>query len=750
MAAPTRRSVRDRGGRWPEVWHGALALLVALCFIGPARSQEPAREEGLFITVGNPITRDVVNRVKMSVERALELKERPVKKFVFDFNASGQPSSTREYGDCRDLAAYLNRLRQVKTIAFVHAETTGHTVLPVLACQEIVMSSQARLGDVLHDQHEPLDDDQVKFYENLARGRRPPAIVYKMLDKDLEVVAGRRLEGGAKAFLDKRKVAEEQAKGIFVLPGQQPVLPRGTIGLYSAAEAQDFGLCDLVKETRADIVEAYQLTPQSLRGDPLEGREPVAERVVVNEPITKAFAETLRRRIKKSLGRRANVLIFQLECNGGDTLVANDLAVYLRGLKDDSGELPVMTIAYIPERAPGAATFLAFGCTEIVMGRRAEIGDFENVLSARPGGPFRMGKAENDQPDRANLLRDSLVALAQEQGYPALVAQGMLDRNLTIYQVRSRKGHAETRLVTEEELAADKEGRWDKETKRLIKPGGPAGKLLKLDANLAKELGIARRTVENLPELYEIYGIKKVRDAGFDFLSELAAFLRHPLVAVFLIMLGIACLILELKMPGVGLPGVIAALCFVLYFWAQSQLAGQIIMLAILLFILGLVLLGLEIFVLPGFGVAGISGIVLVVLSLGLATLEKKPETTAEWLSFGRTLSAVGLSLLGAVVLAVVGAWYLPSIPWAGRLVLKAPADARGAAEDELLANASVGDPTALLGAMGVAATTLRPAGIARFGDDFVDVVTEGSFVEAGTRVQVVEIEGNRVVVKEV
>src|SRR5207237_8522453 len=123
------------------------------------------------------------------------------------------------------------------------------------------------------------------------------------------------------------------------------------------------------------------------------------------------------------------------------------------------------------------------------------------------------------------------------------------------------------------------------------------------------------------------YHLENVRDARLDFLYQLASFLQKPIVSIFLIMIGITCLILELKMPGVSLPGVIAAICFVLYFWAQSQqLSGQIITLAILLFILGLLLLALEVFVIPGFGVPGISGIILVVLSLALATLEKKPE----------------------------------------------------------------------------------------------------------------------------
>ena len=302
-------------------------------------------------------------------------------------------------------------------------------------------------------------------------------------------------------------------------------------------------------------------------------------------------------------------------------------------------------------------------------------------------------------------------------------------------------------MLTDAELTTDQAGPhlWDEKSKMLIKN---AGVLLKLDANMARELGFARHIVPNERELYQIYGLKKVRDISFDFLYELANFLRNPFVSIVLIMVGVTGLILELKMPGVSFPGIIAALCFVLYFWAQSQLAGQIIMLAILLFILGLILIVLEIFVLPGFGMAGISGIVLVVISLGLATLEKRPETSTEWMSFGRTLGGVGMGLVGAMGLAGITAWYLPNIPYANRLVLRPPQEP--VEDDEVGTDGTAGHNASLLGAIGLAATTLRLAGIARFGERFIDVVSEGNLIEMGARVQVVEIEGNRIVVKEI
>ena len=755
MLAGARSSNRD-----PQATHwtaGRAGLLLAFILVpqAPAFGQEGRRESGLFITVQNPITSEVVERVRAKTERALAGHN--IRKIIYDFNPGNHPSHSERFGPCRDLAAYLLSLRQIQTAAFVHNELTGHAVLPVLACQDLVMSREAKLGKALSDteaKEEPLrdkDDDRVVAYRNVAEGRRPPAIVLKTLDKNIEVVEA-TWKGGV-WYIDKSRQAEDAAKGV-VVTRQDPVLPRGDLGFYTAAEAQKFGLCTLLEESRAEVAEAYQLAPSSLREDPLEGHDPNPVRIKVDQPLTKEFAATIDRLIRQAIARRANFIILQLDGNGGDTQEARDLAEKLRSLKDDKEEFPVMTVAYIPKCAAGAAVFLALGCTEIAMAKEATIGHFDTAVS-RPRVGFGFNKAHAN-PEDNKLLRESLVGLAREQGYSPLLAQGMLDPTLTIYRVQSQKGQAEWRLLSEEEWLEDQgptgAHKWG--NKALIKSGGKNGVLLTLDAQRAKELGLAREVVDDYADLQRAYGLMHVRDAGYDFLYQLAQFLTHPLVSVFLIMIGIACLILELKMPGVGLPGVIAAVCFVLYFWAQSQLAGQMTMLAILLFVLGLILIGLEIFLMPGFTVPGISGVVLIVVSLALATLERKPETTQEWMSFGRALGAVGLSLAGAITLAFLIAWYLPSIPYANRMILQPPGEARAGfeGEEEIPALADAMNPAlaALLGAIGVASTALRPAGIARFGDDFVDVISEGSYIPEGTRIQVIEIEGNRVVVKEV
>src|SRR5205807_3517487 len=160
-----------------------------------------------------------------------------------------------------------------------------------------------------------------------------------------------------------------------------------------------------------------------------------------------------------------------------------------------------------------------------------------------------------------------------------------------------------------------------------------------------------------------------------DWLEGLAAFLGDPVVAMFLVIVGVTCLILELKMPGVGVPGVIAALCFVLFFWSQSWMNGQVTLLAVLLFLLGLALLGVEIFLIPGFGFTGISGVVLVLGGLGLATVERLPQTGQEWVGFSQTLMTFGGGFIVAAVAAFTAARYLPNIPYANRLVLTPPGE---------------------------------------------------------------------------
>jgi membrane-bound ClpP family serine protease len=104
-------------------------------------------------------------------------------------------------------------------------------------------------------------------------------------------------------------------------------------------------------------------------------------------------------------------------------------------------------------------------------------------------------------------------------------------------------------------------------------------------------------------------------------------------------------------------------------------------------------------------------------------------------------------AMMGALALAFFIAKYLPKVPYANRMILKAPSNNSETAADVL---PGAGEAAELLGAIGTTNTALRPAGVVKFGDKFVDVVSDGGFIPAGTRVQVIQVEGTRIVVKEV
>jgi membrane-bound ClpP family serine protease len=725
--------------RGAALFHAA-ALMIAAVFANPAvaRQEEPA-ERGIFVTVANPITSDIVNAIKERVARAQ--RDKPVAKIVFDFNPDGKDAGSADFGPCVDLAEVINQL-SIRTIAFVHGAASRHTVLPVMACQELVMSSTAVLGPVLVDKESTLNDLKKGAYDRVAR-KAYQGLVQKMYDRDVTVLEG-RLNNGA-VYFDARNRPQAERDGVVGI-ATVPGLAAGAVARYTADEALKYGLCQAKLESKQEVAERFGLSPSSLREDPLQGRAPVAWLIKVQGPIDRGSAETLRRRIDRALRQGANIVFLELDAAGGEFAVAEELAEDIRKLKGPD-EQPVLTVAYIARAAPDTATFLAVACTEIVMAKGAKLGQFRQPQEPR----MFPGRQRPPRPPVNNLgtIGTALAKLAEAQGYPPLVFQALVDPDIEVWRVVGQKGVAERKFVTKEELEADRRGekKWGQES--LVKP---VGQVLELTAEKARDFGIANPRLVNNPddlhEIYAIYGVSSAREPGIDFLDKVAVFLADPAVAMFLVILGITCLILELKMPGVGVPGVIAAVCFLLFFWSQTQ-NSEMTVLAVLLFLLGLALIGIEIFFLPGMGVLGISGILLVLAGLGLATVERLPQTSQEWVGFSWTLTKFGVGMVAATVCGFVIAHFLPSIPYANRLVLSPPGEKEGT-EDATAASPTYESLAALLGAVGTAATMLRPAGMARFGDAYVDVVTEGGYVPAGARVQVIEIEGNRVVVKEV
>jgi membrane-bound serine protease (ClpP class) len=740
---------------------GAMSLFgsligAILALAAPARAEQTV--EGMIVPVPSAISTESTNRLKSAVAGPLKRFEaggsREGGKFtlVCDFNPDGRRANCDDFGAAYTLAKYLRSLsavRGVSTVAYVRGDVTRHSVLAALACTEVVFAPAGKLGRVTDDR--AAGKVEQAAYEEISRDRFPAVLVRKMLDPAPHV------EG----FGD------------------------GETALYDFEKAKK-GICQQVaSNTLEDVRVAYGL-PRTGVSQAID--RSACWRIPVEGVLDGELVEQTQRRIKRALRAGANLLLIELRCAGGRPDKAYELGLFLAKLNQEREEAPVETIAFVTTRARDLALFPALGCTRIVMQKEdvadAGKGDDEDALAheARLGGfghyldkhpdleairrrisrlsdddgrlPALKVKLDQRHRELQDELRDNLLDLANRQTFPAALVEGFCRREVHVVLAARATGASGRVLLTEDEFRADQRGAKRYSQVMLVKPWQGdkqyENHYLTLTADQARQLGLTTAIVEDFADLCAAEGVTpaEVRAPEADWLDGLAEILKHPLASGILIMIGLTCMILEFKTPGVGLPGVIAAVCFVLFFWAHSKIAGQIDWLAILLFVLGLALIALEVFVLPGFGVCGISGIILLLTSLGLVAYGHWPHSSSDWVAFGEKLSPFGISMLGSLVCVFLIVKYLPHIPILNRLISKTPEELDGTSgQPDLPMHAEY---QALLGAIGVAATPLRPAGKAQFGDAFVDVVAEGGYVMPSTRVQVIEVEGNRVVVKEV
>jgi membrane-bound serine protease (ClpP class) len=712
------------------------------------------REHGEWIFIPSPITSATVAQVKNQTERAINSKQRPARKIIYHF----QPGELSSFGDCSDLADFiLKDLKgQVTTYAYIDKPLKGHAVLPALACKFLYLGPEGKIGfdEEALQRAGQIDTPKVHKYLDVSELRgRPVALVLKMLDPSLTVYLVDSPKNGKQYKLDllQPQAARHGIDQKNFLSNEdrlnQPkdVYKPGNPGFYSADEAVTAGLSGRKYSNPQQVAEALGLPGSVIAGNPLLGLDhpPIARIIEVRGKLDRGTCDTLERQISRAVKTdKANCIILEFqETTGGRGEVDN--AVNLARHIHDTCKGRVLTVAYIPSRASGAATFLALSCNQIVMGPRGVLGECESLVYREKGRPF---PEEDIRP-----YRESLVQLAEEQGHSPVLVRGLLELPLEIVQVKEKP---DPKRADDAPLAMAFLSRGDAEAAKdrwEIVEGAPIKKpntLLKFDAETAINWGIARHKMDtdDAKALALIYGVDAdhLGHIKSDWLDQLVYILAHPITTIFLVIIGFTCLILEFKAPGLGLPAVIAAVCFILVFWSQSWLRGEVNSLAILLFLLGIVLILVELFVFPGIAVTVISGVVLILLSLSLLMVRHWPQSEAEYMELGRNFGIFSGGLAAALFAAIMLARYLPNIPYANRMILQPPdEEAEGGGVTLPLAQSA-----ALLGAIGVTVTELRPAGKARFGDEFVDVVAEGSFLEPGKRVQVIEIDGMRVVVK--
>ncbi len=317
----------------------------------------------------------------------------------------------------------------------------------------------------------------------------------------------------------------------------------------------------------------------------------------------------------------------------------------------------------------------------------------------------------------------------------------MVDPRVQLFDATVREGGFERRRVLDanEMTALQGSGVAVISPEKLERP-------VMIDERRAEEIGLSSGTLQGPEQLAEALSVDRdgVREISADWAEQMVGWLE--MLQPFLLVAGFVLILFEVKTPGVGLPGVLGV-AFLALAMFYSYLVGLAEFTEVLLFFLGLGAILVEIFLLPGTVIFGAVGFLSLVFALVLSRQSfVLPSNAVEEGVFLTNL--INLTILFVAVLATgfVSWRILPRIPWLNRVLLPppAPVGANGGRSGLALPNDWL---LALVGRTGTAATILRPAGAMELEGQRIDVVTEGEFVEAGTPVRVLYVEGVRVVV---
>ena len=459
-------------------------------------------------------------------------------------------------------------------------------------------------------------------------------------------------------------------------------------------------------------------------------------------PIDALTERTLEMRLARAAERKPRFVIISIDSPGGEADVSHRIAWNLRERMPEG----VTTVAFVRAQALSGATFVAFGCDVIAMAPGGQLGDAMPIWIDRSGA-LQPEVAEKFVAPTRKDLRD----LAQLQGYPGDAAEKMVDPRLELHRVELRDeqtGRIRPQWLTRESLAAlapEVRGRIVSDQVVCAE-----GKLLVIGPEEARDMGIARLFAldeedlcTKLAEEYSLAGVRPLPVAGLWWEHVVRFFAWWPIKSL-LFVVGLLSLMVAVTSPGHGWPEGIVLIAFGLFF-GSSWLIGLADSIEVVMFLLGVALLVGEMLS-PGFGVLGISGLLLLAASLLLSFQTfLVPETPAQWavfrLNIGKTLLVFGGAVVGLTVLVR----FAPSMGRLGGLVHHGslPTEAEKSAAQVQL------EELAPVGATGSAATVLRPVGKVRLGGTTFEAVAESGWVAEGAVVVVVGRRGNELVVAE-
>ncbi|MFH1459084.1 MAG: NfeD family protein [Candidatus Omnitrophota bacterium] len=436
--------------------------------------------------------------------------------------------------------------------------------------------------------------------------------------------------------------------------------------------------------------------------------------------------------VQEAQEKKALAIVLEIDTFGGRVDAANDIVTSIQKIS------PLPTFAYITNSAWSAGALIALSCKNIIMKKGASIGSAEpRILGLTPG-------AESVDEKTISALRAKFKATAEASNHNSALAVAMVDKDVELIKILEKDGFL---ILTRDELTAKKsELKLKNKDEKII---NKKEKLLNLTAQEAFDLKLAVLIVDSEKDFIEylkqtINPVLKNLDIFRPqptWSENLVRFLTHPIVSSLLLSLGFLGLIFELKIPGWGISGTLGVIFIILFFWGH-YLVGLASWLDILILVIGVILLFIELFIIPGFGVFGITGIILIISGLTLSLI--KYPLTFPSLQLGSALSTLGFTLIALFIFFILLFRFFPqSKVWKHILLSNREEKNLGFEVKSIPENINID-------AIGTAQSILRPSGRAQFNNISIDVTTQGDFIPKGEKIKIVRISGNKIFVEKI
>ncbi|MCY3007004.1 MAG: hypothetical protein NTV29_13660 [Planctomycetota bacterium] len=709
---------------------------------GPQAAQaklEPARGATL-IRVPLPLTADADERILASLESVAmrsDANQRPV--IILEFVPASVPSGSlspdaqggldklgesKSIGQGTSFEKALSVSRwlsgpkgnRVKSVGYIASNLRGHAVLIALACEELVMLPDSEIGKSGIDEAQ-VEPTLEQAYLDIAarRGMFPASAIRSMLDPSQSLVQ-LDLEGGGVEFTTLPDLeSKPREQGAW---RERQLVPANQMASFSGQELRQ-------RRWISSVVNQRELLPVALK---LTG--PIQEKplfTLPRKPVYLKLSGVLHRRmVNRTLraiddavnNQKADLVLIQLDSPGGNLDDSIRLAYRLAEIPSDKAEV----VVFVSKHARGDAALIAMAADAIYMAPDAVLGT---------GGEASIDAAAIEK------RKDNFLELARLKSRTPGDLVGLVRPDAIVNDFLAADGRRMRTVPT-----------WiiDDPQQPLWAKGQTVDYSKGIETDRAIAMGLASDRANDLDSVAKIFGVGELpmekQTSRIDQAIEWLASQRWLAYVCFLV--GLVCLSAELSTPGVGVPGLIALVCFLIFFW-MNMFQGTIEWLEILLIVAGIGCLLTEIFLLPGFGIFGVAGLVMLAAGLLLAGQSFTIPTNRYQLEkVVQGLGQMGLGvivLLGALVVFHKQLAKLPMVRW---FALEQPLGDKFVVAMDRLEE----DRQMLKGRYGTTMTRCNPHGKAILGDVVVDVVSKVGWIDEDMPIEVVDIKDNQVLVR--